>query len=46
MIRKSVQNLTPYTPGEQPKLSKLIKFNTHENAYPPSPTVGQALAAL
>lgn len=46
MIRKSVQNLTPYTPGEQPKLAKLIKLNTNENAYPPSPKVGQALASL
>lgn len=46
MIRKSVQNLTPYTPGEQPKLAKLIKLNTNENAYPPSPKVGEALSQM
>lgn len=46
MIRKSVQNLTPYTPGEQPKLARLIKLNTNENAYPPSPKVTEALKSL
>ena len=37
------RGLTPYVPGEQPKLSKLIKLNTNENPYPPSP---QAVAAI
>jgi len=38
-----VHRLTPYIPGEQPKLDKLIKLNTNESPYPPSP---QAIAAI
>ncbi len=38
-----VQKLTPYTPGEQPRTTNLIKLNTNENPYGPSPRVLQAL---
>ena len=42
-IRQSVQDLQAYTPGEQPQVEGLIKLNTNENPYPPSPAVARAL---
>ncbi len=43
---KSIRNVVPYTPGEQPKLSGVIKLNTNENPYPPSPKAMEALGKL
>jgi len=40
-----VSTLTPYVPGEQPKIANLIKLNTNENPYPPSPQVLAAIQA-
>lgn len=40
-----VHKLTPYVPGEQPKLTNLVKLNTNENPYGPSPKVLEALKA-
>ena len=40
-----VKNLVPYVPGEQPKLARLVKLNTNENPYGPSPKVLDAIRA-
>jgi histidinol-phosphate aminotransferase len=40
-----VHGLTPYVPGEQPALPNLVKLNTNENPYGPSPRVIEALRA-
>jgi histidinol-phosphate aminotransferase len=45
LIRPLVRDLHAYVPGEQPKIKKLIKLNTNENPYPPSPRVLAAVRA-
>ncbi len=45
-IRQSVESLHAYTPGEQPRRAGLVKLNTNENPYPPSPRVAEALARI
>ncbi|CAG4883960.1 Histidinol-phosphate aminotransferase 2 [Georgfuchsia toluolica] len=41
----TVRSLTPYVPGEQPKLDNLVKLNTNENPYGPSLRVIEAIRA-
>ena len=43
---ENVRKVVPYVPGEQPKERNLIKLNTNENPYPPSPKVEQALREM
>jgi histidinol-phosphate aminotransferase len=43
LIRKSVQAMAGYVPGEQPKESGIIKLNTNENPYLPSENVHDML---
>lgn len=46
LISKSVQAMKGYVPGEQPADKTIIKLNTNENPYPPSPKVFQALKEM
>lgn len=40
---KNIRKVVPYTPGEQPKVTDIIKLNTNENPYPPAPGVEEML---
>lgn len=43
MTIKGLRQISPYVAGKQPQEKNIIKLNTNENAYPPSPAVSQAL---
>lgn len=41
--KDNVKKVVPYTPGEQPQIKNVVKINTNENPYPPSPKVYEAM---
>lgn len=44
--RDNLRSIEPYVPGEQPDFPDMIKLNTNENPYPPSPKVREALQSF
>jgi histidinol-phosphate aminotransferase len=45
-FRPNIEAMEGYTPGEQPEDPSVIKLNTNENPYPPSPAVMKAIAGV
>jgi len=46
LFRDNIEQMAGYVPGFQPDDSDVVKLNTNENPYPPSPKVSQAIAAV
>ena len=44
-MSEDLQGLQPYVPGEQPAIEGLVKLNTNENPFPPSPAALEAIRA-
>lgn len=42
-FRSNIEAMSGYTPGEQPQAARIVKLNTNENPYPPSPKAVEAL---
>lgn len=45
-LEDNIRKVTPYVPGEQPRSRDVVKLNTNENPYPPSPFVRKVLNKL
>lgn len=45
-LGKYIRKVEPYVPGEQPKDVNVVKLNTNENPYPPTPKALEAVAAF
>ena len=43
---KNLRQVTPYVPGAQPQSKNVIKLNTNENPYPPSPMVAKVIREM
>ncbi|MDR2547548.1 MAG: aminotransferase class I/II-fold pyridoxal phosphate-dependent enzyme [Lachnospiraceae bacterium] len=42
----NIRKVTPYIAGEQPRQADIIKLNTNESPYPPSPSVAECIAGI
>ncbi|MCD7807257.1 MAG: histidinol-phosphate transaminase, partial [Lachnospiraceae bacterium] len=45
-FEQNIRKVVPYVPGEQPDRPGMIKLNTNECPYPPSPRVAEVLKEM